>query len=58
MKDIRDEHGLSFSFFRMGNLMCLDIDVHTVITDRSEIETSDMTHCESIYKSLSYQSRY
>ena len=42
----------------MGNLMCLDIDVHTVITDRSEIETSDMVHCESIYKVLSYQSRY
>ena len=58
VKDIRDAHGLPFPFFRMGNLMCLDIDVHTARDDRSEIEKSDMAHCELIYKALSYQSSY
>ena len=58
VKDIRDAHGLLFPFFRMGNLMSLDIDVHVVRDDRSEIETSDMAHCELISKVLSYQSSY
>ena len=46
VKDIRDAHGLPFPFFRMGNLMRLDVDMHAAREDRDEIEASDMAHCK------------
>jgi len=47
VKQIRDAHNLPFPFFRMGNYMRLDVDIHVAAKDeQSQIEVSDMAHCK------------
>jgi hypothetical protein len=43
---MRDARGLAFPFFRMGNYMRLDVDIHAAREDKEEIEVSDMAHCK------------
>lgn len=46
IQDMRDARGLAFPFFRMGNYMRLDVDIHAAREDKEEIEVSDMAHCK------------